>query len=396
MEDASLKVCPFCKEKIREEAVKCRYCGEWLDQREQHPPHIAPPSAAPPSAPLGQTEPPPSPKTEISTVDSQKSKKEVSVKLFYWISGVLLALCAPIWIWFAFVFQVNWHRFSPGEQGYLAGKIVIGFLQMLIGTGLLTWRVKRKGYRLLTFAASCAVCTAIFTYYFFDSAHKAQQKAATQNEREMENINVLEHFAQGGFEGDLPEFITTGDADLDKCFLAMRSFYAEYYPRWRQMKAQFDLLQESAISDDTVLTNKSHLSSEIQKRIAGQELTAAFRTNAFIMFAELKRNLSGLNVKDEYGQGMLRSVDNMSPQIEAMFAASEKSQKTEQGLLQFLYANFDDYQVGNGEIHFGSESNRQRYGVLVKDVQDAVSQVDDFQRRAIATSQATKSKLLGH
>lgn len=32
MEDDSFKECPFCKEKIRKEAVKCRFCGEWLEE----------------------------------------------------------------------------------------------------------------------------------------------------------------------------------------------------------------------------------------------------------------------------------------------------------------------------------------------------------------------------
>jgi hypothetical protein len=33
MENDALKICPFCKEQIRNEAVKCRYCGEWLEEK---------------------------------------------------------------------------------------------------------------------------------------------------------------------------------------------------------------------------------------------------------------------------------------------------------------------------------------------------------------------------
>ena len=76
-----------------------------------------------------------------------------------------------------------------------------------------------------------------------------------------------------------------------------------------------------------------------------------------------------------------------------MFAASINSQKADEDLLQFLDNNFQDYELKDGKILFGSIPTEQQYDALAKKVQDASAEAQEFQKRGMAAVEASKATL---
>src|SRR6266851_6064246 len=158
MPNEGYKQCPFCKEKIRNEALKCRFCGEWLAEI----PEVGTPP--PDQDTLVSSEARNRPTSESGSLLPQK--RDVFARILNSIGLGLLALCCLII--FLGLRGTSPHQADPYEVAKLLIELIV---PVVICSALFGWLVrslarKRKGFGLLSFSAACTFLVAISAQSF--------------------------------------------------------------------------------------------------------------------------------------------------------------------------------------------------------------------------------------
>ena len=151
MEDSAFKLCRFCKEQIRREAIKCRFCAEWLESSNQ--PRLDSPSKL---TPPEETVEPASPIKSVGNALNEKYalQRPLAVEkpraesprgiggwlLFFCIS---LTILGPLWS----IIQINnaWMNAQRALDRFPAAKTAVFFRDR----GLSSYRLVRLHHRLL-------------------------------------------------------------------------------------------------------------------------------------------------------------------------------------------------------------------------------------------------------
>jgi hypothetical protein len=388
MGDDGFKICPFCKEKIRKEAVKCRFCGEWLEQSEQAHANSSTNETVPTPLPI-QNESPAPDKNKNEIVAPPKIKNGTSSKTLFWISIALLLPCCLVWFaGFAGLAFVHWSQLGPAD-GAAVGKMIGGLLMVSFVIWLTIRDMKGKTEKLFACSVILAAVTAIGTYYFLDARQKTKEKAAESSRQFVSDLNSLQEFVKNGAVGDIPKFKPTGDADTDACLPTFNDFWQNYIQAYRKANVEFQALDEKDVFDDSVfvVSNKSILETEIQKRVTAQKIIQELSTNTLSLFENSKKEIATLKVSNEYKNGLLTGINGMSSQYDKYFAAQIKIINAEQDYLRFMYDIFDGYQLKDNADTERESSN------LVQRIQDSRTEFQEILKQKTATTEAAKAKL---
>jgi hypothetical protein len=410
MDEDGFKQCPFCKERIRAAAVKCRFCGEWLESKPPLCPGTADqPDVVPVPGGAGEASSAESsglrmdvPQEGGTLVDresappvvaSTPSKKwswEFTPRVLNWISCGLLAFCV---ITMAVVLRGS--QFNQKAVDKLVGAIG----RILICAGLFAWMARKggKGYGLLTFSLVCTGGVLVFAYYF----HVGRESAKQENRHWAGNAldfytNAMEFVQQGG-TGSVPGVKLTGDPVNDSTIQLMRDFMSGIATRFGRMNDEIDALGKREVFEDAVLTSKDALADEIRKRGDSLKVLENYRGGLASIVAECKSKLGVPGLNEDQRREILQGVDNslksLEPKYNSVLDARAKKDRADEQLLSFLWGAFKDYRLKDGKILFPSDKNLAKYKELAKQVTDASDELHALVKRFMGEAEAGKSRI---
>ena len=276
-------------------------------------------------------------------------------------------------------------------------------LKPILGAAALAWTVhssfgKRKGYMFLVFAITWALVMAWCAIKFREGFNESRAKSKAEHNQVTTLASNFLEYAQNEKGGSLDKVKASLNDNKDSVLIPVTEFSNNLIEAVEKRDRGIAGLQERDIYDLSLLTNKTAMEAEMQKRLQGQEFVNLFKTNVDEIIENTRRRYDQINApeKDKMKSlhGFEQSITAKAPERENSYRLLIAQQKGEYDYLQFLVDSFKDYQIKDGKIYFSTDEALAGYNNHLKSIDDTEKEIADLRKAMLGSTKRTAEQLL--